>query len=978
MRGFIYGKTEYDMLKNAIHFDSYISFAKEHSYDFLTITDPLMYGSYKFYKKCMNEGIKPVIGIEYSYVDMDNSLSKVLIYAKNNNGFKALLNIVKDINTKEINDLDSILGNPDLLYVFVFFDSYIEKLFQTRDFNMLDEYLLKINSDNTYLGISYTNRIRLINEVTDFESYVSSKGFNVLPIHEALYLKPSDEIIYKTLRLIDDSNVNIDDFDDYSMLDNPKEDKRIDDFINRINLDIFNEKILLPKFRDTKGVSSKEYLEALCFKGLERRGLYKEEYINRLNYELSIIDKMGYNDYFLIVWDFILYSKKNGILVGPGRGSAAGSLATYCLGITEIDPIKYNLFFERFLNPNRVTMPDIDTDFPDNKRDLVIDYVSKVYGIDHICYISAYSRFQVRSSIKELSKIFNINPERVEKVLDMLTEKSYDELMSYYRDDSDLYNFLYVARGIEGLPRHISTHAAGIILSDRDLSSLIPLGEGLNGLYQSLYEASDLEEIGLLKMDFLGISNLTMIKDMMDMLGMNLNDLRNIPLNDRKVFDMFSKGDTLGIFQFEKAGITNVCMRLKPKRFLDLVAIIALYRPGPMQFIDDYIERAHGKRFAYIHDDLRPILQDTYGIIVYQEQIMQIAQKFAGYSFADADNLRRAISKKKEEKLQEMMPKFIDGALKNGYTKEIAIEIFDMIYKFASYGFNKSHSVAYALFSYQMAYLKCNHLNTFMSVILNNVINNKNATVSYIRYARKNGLITLKPNINVSGLKYKYEADRLFMPLVSVLSIGTENANKIVLERENGLFKSYIDFKERCRFLSEANIEALIYSGALDIFGETKRRMLSSSSNEDSIMMDYIKVVEDNSEELDINQLRENELKYLGFNLTYDIFNGVEKLERLYGCISSLDIRYNRIVKVIGYFNRIKSLKTKKGDDMLILDMSLQSSDFKAVIFPKTLEKTGKNFDLKRLYIIEGKLEKDNRDEDSFSITNIIELPKFR
>ncbi len=979
MRGFIYGKTEYDMLKNAIHLDSYIDFAVSHSYDFLTITDPKMYASYKFYKKCISNNIKPVIGIEYSYLDIDNSISKVLIYAKNNKGYIKLLNIGNRVNIENINSLSDVLGDPDLLYVFVYFDSYIERLFQTRDFNMLDEYCNNISSNNTYFGISYTNRIRLINEVMEFEEYMTNKGFNILPIHESLYLKPSDEIVYRSLRLIDGEEKVIDDFDDYSMLDNPKDDIRIDNFINLINLDIYKDKILLPKYKDTKGVSSKEYLEALCYKGLERRGLYNKKYIDRLNYELSIIDKMGYNDYFLIVWDFILYSKKNDILVGPGRGSAAGSLATYCLGITEIDPIKYNLFFERFLNPSRVTMPDIDTDFPDNKRDLVIEHVKDIYGLDHICYISAYSRFQQKSSIKELSKIFKLSQERVDKILDMLLNHGYDELLNLYKDDKLIYSFLYVLRGIEGLPHHVTTHAAGIIMSDKELNNLIPLGEGLNGLYQSLFEAVDLEQIGLLKMDFLGISNLTMIKDMMDMLNYTLNDLRDIPLDDKKVYDMFSKGDTLGIFQFESQGITNCCMKLKPKRFMDLVALIALYRPGPMQFIDDYIARSHGKSFTYIHPDLKPILADTYGIIVYQEQIMQIAEKFAGYSFADADNLRRAISKKKEDKLKEEKPNFIAGAIKKGYSNEIAEEIYDMIYKFASYGFNKSHSVAYALFSYQMAYLKCNHLNTFMSVILNNVVNNKKSTESYIKYARMHGLITLKPNVNVSDIKYVYEANRLFMPLVCVFSIGLNQATNIIEERnKNGIFKSYDDFKSRCHFLSDSNIVSLIYSGALDIFGMTKKRMIYRSNNDDSIMMKYINVSVDDTTEFDFDTLRENELKYLGFNLEYDIFNGIDKLLKIYRCNNYNDVLYNKQVKIIGYFNRIKSIRTKNNENMVVLDLILPDIIYKAVIFPRTLASINIKLESERLYIIDGRLTKDNRGLDSFNINNIITIPKFQ
>ena len=981
MKGFLYGQTEYNILESSVRLEEYIKEAKRCNFDFLSITDKNMHACYKFYTMCEKEGIKPILGLEYKIKDEDNSYSKVLLYAKNNQGYKDLLKTTTNVNINSWESFDNIIDFKDnIYYIYVFDDSFLERLFKKKAFSILNEYLDKLKDINAYIGISYINKPENTNILKLFEEYINKYGVKSIPIHHLKYLKPEDSIIYEALTSIGGAKDDISSFDDYSFLENPKSSDTLDEFINSINLDLFKGRIALPKYPNKKGISSYEYLSALCHKGLEKRGLYIKNYIERLEYELSIIHKMGYDDYFLIVWDFILYAKQNKILVGPGRGSAAGSLVSYCLGITEIDPLKYDLLFERFLNPERVSMPDIDTDFPDIDRDTVINHVKEFYGKMHVCNITAFGTFQVKSSARELAKVFNIEKDRIDKIIDMIESLGYDKLLEEYKDD-ELYEFLYVARGLEGLPKHISTHAAGIILSEDNLDEIIPLGEGINGLYQSQLEASDLEKIGLLKMDFLGISNLTMINGMVnDINGFSIEKLRSIPLDDTKTYKLLQNADTLGVFQMEKNGFRNALRELKPTNFNDVVAMLALYRPGPMDNIPAYIERKHGKRFTYLHPDLEPILKDTYGVIVYQEQIMKIAQVFAGYSLGEADLLRRAVSKKDASKLSLMAIDFTARCIKKGYSKDVAESIYNLIYKFANYGFNKSHSVAYAVFAYQMAYLKANHFNAFMSNIMNNVISNTNTLVEYITYAKTHGLLTKKPNINISTDKFVYVKDWLFMPLNSIYSLGDSVAKSIIDEREkNGLFLNYEDFIKRTKFLSTSTIEALIYAGALDIFGKTKKYMIENISGKGSFFMDFIDAANrlDNvsDTEFDIDKLRIEEKKYLGINLEYSLFKNMNENYHKFNATSIKKIKEKEFSTVIAKFSELKEIKTKKGDRMLLGSIEDELSSIHMTIFPKTYKDIPTGIlNTSSLYAISGILERDNRNELSYTISRIIEI----
>ena len=750
-------------------------------------------------------------------------------------------------------------------------------------------------------------------------------GYKCLPLHKTLYLESNDYEVYNALCDIEGNNNKVLEIDDFSFPKTLEEFSGYEDLfvelenvISQIDLVIFNKKIDLPHFPNNKSISSKDYLVGLCNKGLQKRLTQNNisdtaTYQQRLQFELDVIHNMGYDDYFLIVWEFIKYAKQSDILVGPGRGSAAGSLVAYCLGITEVDPIKYNLLFERFLNPQRISMPDIDTDFPDDKRDSVIAHVRDFYGKTHVCNISAYGTFQVKSSIRDLARVWKWDNELTSELVNIAMNKTYEEILEMFKGREDILKLFRIAKKLENIPRHISTHAAGIILSGEELKNIIPLQEGLNGLYQSQFEASDLEKIGLLKMDFLGIKNLTMINDMLNEIPqISKRQLYDLSLSDQKTYQILQKADTLGIFQLESQGIRQVLAKLKPVCFEDLVAVLALYRPGPMDNIDEFIQRNHGKPFEYLHPSLKPILASTYGIIIYQEQIMQIAQLFANYSLAEADLLRRAVSKKDEATLLIERNKFIERSVQNGYTLEVANQIYDYIDKFANYGFNRSHSVAYAMVSYQMAYLKANHFPIFMSNILNNVISSKETLRDYITYANHNGLKICKPNINISTNKFISTPNGVFIPLQVIFGVGEVFARQIIEERNKGLFLSFDDFKLRCQsFINSKHMEALIYSGALDLFSKTKKNMIDDKEAYQSIIDRHLDGIIEENTEFDEEHLTIMEEKYLGFNLEYSPFRYLVELRQKAKYKSLSNYKLNDIVFAYVKFKNLKIIKTK-------------------------------------------------------------------
>ena len=715
----------------------------------------------------------------------------------------------------------------------------------------------------------------------------------------------------------------------------------------------------------------------LCNKGLNKRlnGNVSEIYQKRLNYELDVINRMGFCNYFLVVWDYVKYAKFNNILVGPGRGSAAGSLVSYSIGITEIDPIKYDLLFERFLNPERVTMPDIDVDFDSEKRNLVIDYVTHKYGEKRATGIITFNTLGAKQVIRDLGRCMNLSLPIIDDLAKSITSK---ELKGSYVNDAKFhrlinsrseYKKLYdIALKLEGLPRHISIHAAGIVMSRCDIDEIIPLYKNPIGIYTTAFSKDYLEPLGLLKMDFLGLDNLTLMSNVIDEIRRkeNINiSFDKIPLDDKKTLDIFYNVDTDGIFQFESTGMKRFLSKLKVKSFEDIATALALYRPGPMDNIDSFIRRREGKEVIdYIHPDLEDILKPTYGIIIYQEQIMQIVRRMAGYSYGEADILRRAMSKKKESIILEERPKFIKGSLENGYSEDIANKVYDLILKFANYGFNKAHSISYAVTAYKMAFIKTYFLKYFISAMLTNVIGNNAKTNIYLNRARMSGITILPPDINESTDKYFAYDNFIRCPLSIISNVGTSVSNDIIHERENGKFTDFCDFVLRMEGTSvnQRVITNLISAGAIS-FGYNRKTLIQNIDNvinyadiaKDAGMIEIEKPEMEIYDEYSKEDVIKMELKTLGFYLS---LHPASKYRKDY-IVTSMNIKdyFDKNIKMALLISNIRETTTKNNDVMAFVVGSDEYGDVSLTIFPNVYSRFN-NIKINDIIEISGRVER--------------------
>lgn len=941
MIGFFNGQTEYNYLENAISLENYVLRCKEFNFQFVTITDKNMHAYYKFYNLCIKHNLKPIIGLKLS---VENDV--LLAYAKNDEGLSKLFYLSKQ---QEDNKLSYDMLIDSNLFFVTNNDSKFNKLIESKEYEEAVKFFNEYKGIELYIGLD---------KVDDVELY-KNNNIKILPIQNALYLDKEDLNIYQTIVKIGNKEVksctHILNKEEFKSRFNYEFDLT---FINNIvYIDLLNE-ISLPIF--DKKINSQKYIKELTDKGLIRRlelnnkqNQYSE-YKKRLDYELDIINSMGFNDYFLIVWDLIKYAKKNNILVGAGRGSAAGSLVSFCLGITEIDPIEYNLYFERFLNPQRITMPDIDIDFPDNKREEVIQYVKDKYGSNHVCYISAFNTFGIKSSIRDICRVNNVKVDHANLMLKHIDNYGFEDAIEKYKSREDLIEVLTIASKINGLIRHISTHAAGIIISSTPLDKFTPLRVGINNVYQSQLEGCDLENKGFLKIDFLGIRNLSLVHNMIEKLDIKLN---NINLNDKKTYDLLSSADTDGIFQLESSGIKNVLRKLKPNTFEDIVSVLALYRPGPMENIDEFIERKKDKKITYLTSKLEKILQSTNGIIVYQEQIMEIANEIAGYSYAEADLLRRAISKKDKKILDDNRILFVSKSKENNFDENISNEIYDLIVKFADYGFNKSHSVAYSMLSYQMAFLKANHPTIFIAEMINNSISDKVELKKYIEYAKSKAISVISPKINHSLDEVIVLNNKILLPFNTIQKLGISTAKLIVEERKKSKFNSFEDFKNRCSFLNENNFENLIFSCALDEFNLTKKNMNNTT---DDLFSKYLTDKLNIEEEYEFDVLKEKELESLGININYDIFKNNTKILEKYKYSKEIkDIKENANIRVVALIESIKEIDTKNNDKMAFVSLDLNFIKISGVVFPSQYEKF-KDIDTKKLVYLDASVQKRN------------------
>lgn len=901
--------TDYTLLKSLIKVPNLISFLSEKNIDTCGICDENLYGVLEFYYACKKNNIKPIVGLDVKIDDLN-----VYLYAMNFDGYK---NLLKIHTLKEKNELilDDLSVYKDSILCIVPFKS--KELFDKLKF-----------FNNLY--ISYNNSLERLNALT-----ITS---NVLYINDLKALKKDDVLFFAYLDKLRKEEVGMYEQNYYFV---PEIDLgKIDEVVSLLNLELKFNKKYIPKYKDN--IDSSSFLHDLCFKGLTKRlnGKVPDIYLKRLNYELKIINEMGFVDYFLIVYDYVLYAKRHDILVGPGRGSAAGSLVSYSIGITEIDPLKYNLLFERFLNPERVTMPDIDVDFDALKREEIIEYVRNRYGDKNVALGLTFTTLKSKLVLREIGKLLKINDTLLDNFIkcingniclkDNLTNENIKKYLNNYNELKKLYN---ISMHLEGLKKNTSTHAAGVVISSTNLDEIIPIHYENNTLITGV-TMDYLESIGLLKMDFLALKNLTTIKNILDEVGKEA--LKNIDLNDKAVLNLFCTGKTEGIFQFETSLMRNLIRKLKPSSFNDLVASLALGRPGALEEADEYIARKNGKKeITYIHKDLEPILKDTYGIILYQEQIIAILGKIGGYSLAEADIIRRAISKKKESVINAEKEKFINGAIGKGYDRSVATLIYDLIVKFASYGFNKAHSVAYARISYDMAYLKVKYPEYFIIEMINNKDNEKFAKL--VLFLKNKGIKLEKPDVNLSHNKFYISGKELIMPLWQIKGIPENLSEKIIENRKDG-YTDFFDFVcKNKKILNENILNTLIKAETLRSFNLNERTLVENIAvalnfaeiDDELIKKPVIIELDDYSDEVK----RNNELESFGYFITNhpaSKYQNVMKLEMLEKYLF-------KNIKCVVLVNRISNIKTKKNENMAFISASDETGTCDFTIFPKNM-----------------------------------------
>jgi len=750
----------------------------------------------------------------------------------------------------------------------------------------------------------------------------------------------------------------------------------------------------LPKFPLNDGVKADAYLRQLCMKGLGHRyGVSTLQLVERLDFELSVIHRMGFDDYFLIVWDFVRFARREKITPGPGRGSAAGSLVAYVLGITDVDPIAHQLLFERFLNPERVSMPDIDIDFPDIKRDRVIDYVNHKYGSDHVAQIGTFGTLAAKAAIRDIGRTLNMETQLIDRLAKEIPSKPGTTLREAYQrsphlkkliaQSKDIEELYRLALQVEGVPRHTSVHAAGIIISEEPLVHLLPLSESRGELYVTQYPMDVIEELGLLKMDFLGLRNLTLIQRILEIVEQQENQhlsLETIPLDDPSTFKLLSQGETTGVFQFETDGMRAVLKRLQPTHFEDLVAVNALNRPGPMEFIQDFIDAKQGKRqVQYLHPNLEPILKSTYGIIVYQEQIMQIAADIAGFSLGEADILRRAVSKKKREVLEREEKHFVEGCLARGFQKTTAENIYKLIVRFADYGFNRSHAVAYTIIAYRLAYLKVHEPIAFMTALLSSAIHHQERLNDYRQEMLRRGLVLLSPSINKSQDLFTATSQGISFGLNAIKNVGALAVQEIIVKRKEQSYVSLFDFCRRVslRKVNKRMIESLIFSGAFDEFQVDRSSLLASLDiaiqrgenyqnlgGQTSFLNDEEEDVYEQVPPLTLEERLYFEKEVLGFYISAHPLERFKKiLQQLpVTFIRDLSVDAKQVYQLAVYIEDVKQIRTKDGKPMAFLKINDPTGGLEGVVFPDVFERIGPLLNKGALLWVRGSIDQKSNE----------------
>ncbi|WP_108022089.1 DNA polymerase III subunit alpha [Melghirimyces profundicolus] len=1005
--------TEYSLLDGAARIDRLVARAKEAGFDSLAITDHgAMYGVIPFYQACKKAGIHPVIGCEVYLTSgrleerpspRENRIHHLLLLAETEEGYRNLMKIVTQAHLEGFHykpRVDKELlrrHHRGLIATSACLAGEIPQAILEDNFGkarrLAEEYREIFGEGNFFLelqdhGIPEQQKVN-----RHLISLARERNLPLVATNDLHYVDREDHEMQDCLLCIG-TNRKLDEEDrmrfpaDEFYLKSAREMERLFAHVpeaventrriaRRCRVEIPLGGRLLPRFPVPEGHTAASYLRAQCLAGAkERYGSLSGEVKERLDYELSVIGNMGFSDYFLIVWDFVRFAREEGIAVGPGRGSAAGSLVSYVLRITDIDPIRHKLLFERFLNPERVSMPDIDIDFNYERRDEVIEYVTRKYGPDRVAQIITFGTMAPRAAVRDVGRVMGLPYAEVDQVAKMIPAGpdmnlkrvmgEGSELEKKVRENPRIARLMETVRKVEGFPRHTSTHAAGVVISESELTDHVPLERGSEGIRLTQYPMEALEEIGLLKADFLGLRNLTVIERTIE--SVRKTEGRDIDFNgsvydDPATYRMLSKGDTTGVFQLESAGMRKVLRDLKPSCFEDLTAVLALYRPGPMEQIPRFIRAKHGREAVnYPHPDLEPILKDTYGIIVYQEQIMQIAARMAGFSLGQADILRRAVSKKKREVLNEQREAFVAGCVNQGYSEETGRKVYDLIVRFADYGFNRSHSAAYAVLAYQTAYLKANWPLQFMASLLTTVMGSHGKMAEYIEDCRQNGIRVFHPDVNESERQFAVREGGIRMGLAAVKNVGTHAITSILEQRKEGPYRDLFDFCRRVdlRTCNRRVIESLIQCGAMDSLPGHRARLLAMLDEAMEQGGDYQRRRSENQLKLfdEVGKRSSTRFSYDGVKP----FNRRETLEmerellglylsghpldefrdtiatRVSHTLESLEeCREEERVSVAGLIREVKAITTRKGEPMAFVTLEDYSRQVEVVVFPRTL-----------------------------------------
>lgn len=1012
--------SHYSLLDGLGKVDELIAKAVEYGMPALALTDHgVMYGAIEFYKKAKKAGIKPIVGVE-AYVarnlhtdkrpKLDEKPYHLILLAKDETGYRNLTKLTT------IAHLDGFYYKPRIDWELL--QKHHEGLIcstaclggelarhiinddMPAAYDMIARYRKLFGEGNFYLEVQHNPSIPQQQLVND-KIFELSKELDlpVICTNDVHYVNREDDFAQDVLLCIqmkrtlaepgrmsmmgeDWSFKSADDMM-AAFPDHPELAENTLKIAEACNLELALGKNVLPNFPLPEGMTADSYLRQLCEEGLiERFGKdgITAELRERTDYELSVIEKTGYAGYFLIVSDFITWAKDNGVVVGPGRGSAAGSLVSYLTKITNIDPVRYDLVFERFLNPERISMPDIDTDFADARRDDVLRYVAEKYGKDHVAQIITFGTMAARNAVRDVGRVMSLPYSYCDKVSKLIpmgmklgeAVESVPELGEIAAEE-DGAKLIRIAKRLEGCVRHASTHACGVVITPEAVDAYAPRQFGSGESIVVQYEGHSVEDLGLLKMDFLGLSNLTIIEQTLRIIkkihGVSI-DMETLPLDDGKALRIFQEGKTTGVFQFESAGMKRYLKQLLPSDIEDIIAMVALYRPGPMEYIPDYIAGKHGRKVPqYLHPKLKPILEKTYGVAVYQEQLLQIARSLAGFSYGEADILRKAVGKKIKELLDEQAVKMVDGMVANGIDKKVAEKIWEFILPFASYGFNRSHAACYAVIAYQTAYLKANYPAEFMAALLTSDQGNSDRVAIEAEECRQMGMEVLPPDVNESFDTFAVVAEslkqgkpRIRFGMMAVKGLGENVIAEIIKERKaNGSFQSLEDFLSRVKTkdLNKRSLESLIKSGCLDAFGERNQllenmdRLINfiqesnqaAASCQDSLFASLSDVKTENLRLMEVapadkRQRLSWEKELLGVyvsehpmsELSEAVKGFVVGCDQLKGCVPGSQVR------VAGIISSVKKIQTKKGENMAFARIEDGNGDVEVLVFPRVLE----------------------------------------